>query len=131
MLWKKHGNTLQKKRNRRASLKVTEYKSEEIYDGPRQHLTDGGFLHAGQYSFKFSLSPPISCPSSFEGSLGLIRYFLLVVICSSSCLNIEFKHPVNIVRIDDLNLKLRNRVNIQSLETTVNIIKTSNVFSYL
>ena len=55
--------------------------SSEVYVDVRQTLwtadqSPGGHLAPGQYSFPFRFDIPSSAPSSFEGTVGSIRYEL-------------------------------------------------------
>lgn len=86
------------------------FTSNDILLDQQQHLRDDANLDPGEHSMPFSLTLPINCTSSFHGSHGSIRYYLMLMILNEKHNKNVFKHDINVERTYDLNLNPNNRV---------------------
>lgn len=67
-------------------------------------------LQPGSYDFPFEFQLPGNCPSSFEGTVGHIRYEIKVVVDRAFKLDQEKKVAVRIIAPLDLNQEPYSRV---------------------
>lgn len=67
-------------------------------------------MKAGTYNYHFECMLPSDLPSSIEGRIGSVRYFVRVIIDNTVLTNEIFKRTLNIIRPLDLNADLLYRV---------------------
>ncbi|KAJ0174950.1 hypothetical protein K1T71_009091 [Dendrolimus kikuchii] len=94
-------------RDRRETYTVS-HDSHEEYFNTKIYLvgaTDGEHhLQPGHYSFPFEWHLPVSCPSSFEGSWGRIRYQAKAVVDRAFKFDQEKKAAIRVIAPIDMNL---------------------------
>lgn len=67
-------------------------------------------LQASTHNYHFELELPSDLPSSIEGRIGYIKYFVRVIIDNTVLTNEIFKRVLNIIRPLDLNDDLLHQV---------------------
>lgn len=67
-------------------------------------------MQAGTYNYHFELNLPSDLPSSIEGRIGSVRYFVRVIIDNTVLTNEIFKRVLNVIQPLDLNDDLLYRV---------------------
>lgn len=55
-------------------------------------------MQAGTYNYPFELNLPSDLPSSIEGRIGSVRYFIRVIIDNTVLTNEIFKRVLNVIR---------------------------------
>lgn len=73
-------------------------------------------LLAGTYKYNFECMLPSDLPSSVEGKIGSIRYFVRVIIDNTMWVHEVFKKSLNIIKPLDLNDDPVFRVNFHNLK---------------
>lgn len=68
-------------------------------------------LMPGTYDYNFECMLPRELPSSVEGKIGSIRYFVRVIIDCTMWVNEVFKRSFNVIKPLDLNDDPMMRVN--------------------
>lgn len=79
-------------------------------------------MNAGTYEYRFECMLPSDLPSSIEGRIGSVRYFVRVIIDNSVLTNEMFKKTLNIIRPLDLNADPLYRVIYTKKHTYTNKI---------
>ncbi|KAM3960389.1 arrestin domain-containing protein 2 [Aphomia sociella] len=105
---KVHWTSQQSRRvNDRVEHRTINHDSHEEYIDHKAYLVGGKsgehHLQPGKHEFPFSIHIPHTCPSSFEGSHGHIRYELKVVVDRAFKTDQEITAPVRIIAPLDLN----------------------------
>ncbi|XP_052752306.1 arrestin domain-containing protein 17-like [Galleria mellonella] len=91
----------------RSESYTVEHSSHEKYIDHKVFLAGGKsgehHLNPGKHEFPFSINVPYTCPSSFEGSYGHVRYELKVVVDRAFKIDKEISAPIKIIAPLDLN----------------------------
>lgn len=74
-----------------------------IFLGDTSIMGDTSMLNAGHMEFPFSFTPPRNSPSSFESTLGHVRYLCKAIIHRPWNFNVNAKKAFTIVSAVDLN----------------------------
>lgn len=92
-----------------------EYIAKQIHVIP--HSAEGSIeLPAGKYTFPFSAQIPFTAPSSFNGTLGQIRYEVVLTIDRPIRYDNIFKQPFTVISSHDLNTNHSLECNVEQVE---------------